>query len=442
MDEIACTSDQLVEALLDISRGEPAAILDSCGDSYLDSHTLIAGISPLRTLKVTGGTPASVLATLDQETARGNAVFFTLSYGFGPGLLGIEPRRNTATQEPDMYASIHDALIVHNYRSGLTHIVGDSQARRRLRKRLAEATAGERRHRHELSEISAQELRLFSNFKKAEYLDAVEAVRERIRSGDTYQTNLTHQLTFDLTESNLTPQNIFRQLRRDSPAAFAAFLTRPGSSVISGSPERFFKITGNSISASPIKGTRPRSDDTVEDERYRADLLHSRKDAAENVMIVDLVRNDLGRICEYGSIAVQKLCGLERHRTLYHLVSTITGELRPDITISDVLTALFPCGSITGAPKISTMRIIDQLEPHARALSMGAIGYAVPAGFIGAERVVDTSVAIRTAVIRDGIGEFSVGGGIVIDSIAEKEFAETLTKAEALRSALNGKFEF
>lgn len=163
-------------------------------------------------------------------------------------------------------------------------------------------------------------------------------------------------------------------------------------------------------------------------------------------MIVDLLRNDLGRVCNYGSVKVEKLYGLEEHPTLFHLVSTISGELRPDTKPSDILKALFPCGSITGAPKISTMRIIDEIELTPRGLSMGAIGYCIPSIFDGADSDLqspvsglDLAVAIRTMVVRDQTATFNVGGGIVIDSDPEAEYAETLTKAKALLNAIGGR---
>jgi para-aminobenzoate synthetase component 1 len=158
-------------------------------------------------------------------------------------------------------------------------------------------------------------------------------------------------------------------------------------------------------------------------------------------MIVDLLRNDLGRVCEYGTVRVEKLCDLEEHPTLFHLVSTIVGDLRKDVGFSDILRAVFPCGSITGAPKLSTMRIIDNLETVNRGLSMGAIGYSIPNESFGVAPVTDLSVAIRTMVIRDDDATFNVGGGIVIDSDPEREYDETLLKAQALLSALGAEYQ-
>ncbi|MEQ1646800.1 MAG: anthranilate synthase component I family protein, partial [Pyrinomonadaceae bacterium] len=257
-----------------------------------------------------------------------------------------------------------------------------------------------------------------------------------------YQTNLTQQLTVTLDEE-LTPQMIFYRLRQQHPAPFSAFITRSDSTVISASPERFFRVDGGSdadrfrITTSPIKGTRPRGTTDPEDAALRTELLTSPKDRAENTMIVDLLRNDLGRVCEYGSVRVEKLCDLEEHPTLFHLVSTVSGELRDDVNFSDILKALFPCGSITGAPKISTMRIIDEIETVDRGLSMGAIGYRIPEKHFDLPATIDLSVAIRTMVIRDQTATFNVGGGIVIDSDPETEYAESLLKAKALLNAIS-----
>jgi anthranilate/para-aminobenzoate synthase component I len=184
------------------------------------------------------------------------------------------------------------------------------------------------------------------------------------------------------------------------------------------------------VIAQPIKGTRPRGENPADDVSLRLELQSSEKDRAENVMIVDLLRNDLGRVCTYGSVVVDELCDIEQHPTLFHLVSTVRGTLRDDVTISDLIRACFPCGSITGAPKIRAMEIINEVETVPRGLSMGSIGYF---GFDGS---VDLNVAIRTMTIRDGVARFCVGGGIVADSIPDDEYEESLIKARALFRAL------
>jgi anthranilate/para-aminobenzoate synthase component I len=204
------------------------------------------------------------------------------------------------------------------------------------------------------------------------------------------------------------------------------------------------------IETSPIKGTRPRGNTPKEDLQLKNELLKSEKDRAENTMIVDLLRNDIGRICKFGSVAVEKLCDLETHPTLFHLVSTVRGELKENITFADILKAVFPCGSITGAPKISTMQIIDRLETTNRGLSMGAIGFSaqsskfevqssenkIKSSAFNLQPFIDVSVAIRTMVIKNQEAIFNVGGGIVIDSVPEDEFNESLLKAKGLLKAL------
>lgn len=275
-----------------------------------------------------------------------------------------------------------------------------------------------------------------SNFTRDEYLNAIETIKEQIRNGVTYQTNLTQQLSVELSDE-FSPLTAFERLRSNHPAPFLAYIDRGDSTVMSASPELFFRIEGDQILTSPIKGTRPRGLTADDDERLRNDLASSQKDLAENTMIVDLLRNDLGRVCEFGSVFVDELCTIEQYPSLFHMVSTVSGKLRNDASISDIFKALFPCGSITGAPKISTMRIIDELEPSPRGLSMGCIGLYLPPGIVSDKRIIETSVAIRTAVIRNNVATFNVGGGIVIDSEPEAEYAETLTKATALLDAFS-----
>jgi len=196
------------------------------------------------------------------------------------------------------------------------------------------------------------------------------------------------------------------------------------------------------ISTSPIKGTRPRGKNKTEDDLLRIELLESVKDRAENVMIVDLLRNDIGRICEFSSVKVERLCDLETHPTLFHLVSTVSGKLLENVNFADIIKAVFPCGSITGAPKIRTMQIIDELEAADRGLSMGAIGYCLMEnGKWKMENIFDMSVGIRTMVVRGRKAIFNVGGGIVIDSIPENEYEESLLKAKALLQVLGASLE-
>jgi len=268
---------------------------------------------------------------------------------------------------------------------------------------------------------------IYSNFTREGYLEAVRRAKEYIAAGDTFQINLSHRLT---TAANAAPLDLYERLRTVNPAPFAAYLNCGDFAVLSASPERFLRIRGAEVETRPIKGTRPRGATLQEDERLAQELLTSEKDRAENVMIVDLERNDLGRTCAYGSVRVTELCALERYETVFHLVSTVVGRLHEGFGAVDCLKACFPGGSITGAPKVRSMEIIDELEPTCRGIYTGAIGYMCFSGNM------DTNIVIRTLVVKDGWAHFQVGGGIVADSDPAAEYQETLDKAQALVTAV------
>jgi para-aminobenzoate synthetase component I len=430
--DLELTADELIAALLRVSNDELVCILDSCGVGHLGSHLLIAGIRPVEVFEFSDTEPEKILTALDEKLSGDRAAIFSLSYDFGARLQGIVTP-SASINEPDVFLALFQALVVHDYNTGRTKThgnKGDADA-------IADALLSKNRPPPDRVENKNYEGVRFS-VTRDEYVAAVEQIREYIRSGDTYQANLTQQLRCNLPDE-LTPQEVFTRLRRDHPAPFAAYLSRRDSTVVSASPERFIRIARDgSIDASPIKGTRPRGTSPEEDERLRSELLGSEKDIAENTMIVDLMRNDLGRVCEYGSVIVEKLCDIEEHPTLFHLVSTVRGQLRGEVSFSEILRSVFPCGSITGAPKLRTMEIINELEPVRRGLSMGAIGCYLPARFSNvSSSVFDLSVAIRTMVIREKEAVFNVGGGVVIDSDPEKEFEESILKAKALLRALS-----
>ena len=261
------------------------------------------------------------------------------------------------------------------------------------------------------------------------YHRAVEKIRSYIAAGDIYQANLTIPFWAEL--GNEPPEMIYRRLRC-SGAPFRALIKTPERTILSNSPERFFRVTGNQILTSPIKGTTAR--DRHEPERSVAALLASEKDRAENLMIVDLLRNDLGRICEYASIRA-RLWDTEILPQLIHLVSHVEGTLRPGVGILEILRAIFPCGSITGAPKIRAMEILAEIEQSPRGVSMGAIGIIRSAAGQDGCRM-DFNVAIRTMIIKEGKALFNVGGGIVYDSDAVSEYGEVMLKAQPLFEAL------
>jgi len=273
----------------------------------------------------------------------------------------------------------------------------------------------------------APALRISSNFTHDEYIVALRRVKDYIAAGDIYQANLSQRLSAPLAT---TPFDLYCRLAHTNPAPFAAYFETPDGAIVSCSPERFLQVRGREVETRPMKGTRPRGATPQEDARLAAELLASEKDRAENVMIVDLERNDLGRVCEFGSVHVPELFVLEPYATVHQLVSTVRGCLRADATALDCLRASFPGGSITGAPKVRSMEIIEELEPTRRGVYTGSIGYLCFSGDM------DASIVIRTLVIKDGIAHFQVGGGIVADSGLEAEYQETLDKAVALARAL------
>lgn len=266
-----------------------------------------------------------------------------------------------------------------------------------------------------------------SNFTKDGYCRVIERALEYIAAGDIYQVNLSQRLE---TTLEFSPWQLYLRLRQINPAPFAAFLPLPGGAIVSASPERFLRLSGLQVETRPIKGTRPRGSSPEEDRCLRQELWTSPKDRAELVMIVDLERNDLGRVCETGSVKVPELFTLEEYTTVFHLVSTIVGKLRPDKDILDLLQATFPGGSVTGAPKVRAMEIIEELEPVRRSVYTGAIGY------LGFDGEADLNIVIRSFLISGRRAFFQVGGGIVADSIPELEYEETLHKAMALIEAV------
>ena len=253
------------------------------------------------------------------------------------------------------------------------------------------------------------------------FLQAVRRAQEYIAAGDIYQVNLSQRFQCAVTAD---APAIYLALRETNPAPYAAYLDIGDAQILSSSPECFLKISGRQVTTRPIKGTRPRSADPAE-------LLRSPKDNAELLMITDLERNDLGKVCEFGSVRVTELRRVETYATVHHLVSTVTGTLRADVSHVECVRACFPGGSITGAPKIRAMEIIDELEPVARGVYCGAIGYFGPGG------ESQFNIAIRTVVVKDGRATFHAGAGIVADSDPQAEYEETLAKAQGIFHALD-----
>ncbi len=266
-----------------------------------------------------------------------------------------------------------------------------------------------------------------SSFSKQGYLDAVRRVIDYIYAGDVFQVNLAQRLLAPARDDSVS---LYQRLRQRNPATMAGYFDLGDFQVLSASPERFLRVADRCVETRPIKGTRPRLGDPTADRAAEVELLSSEKDRAENVMIVDLLRNDLARACEADSIRVSQLCGVEACQYVLHLVSAVEGRLRRDCTPIDLIRATFPGGSITGAPKVRAMEIIAELEPTARGAYCGALGYL---GFDGS---LDLNLLIRTITAGRGWLQFPVGGGIVAQSDPEREYEETWHKAEGILQAL------
>jgi anthranilate synthase component 1 len=274
----------------------------------------------------------------------------------------------------------------------------------------------------------AGDLVVRSNFEKQDYLKAVEKAKEYIAAGDIFQVVLAQRFEVDLP---VAPFEIYRALRIVNPSPYMYFLKTPEVSIVGSSPERLVKIGGRHIShGATIAGTRPRGKSEEEDEALAAELINDEKERAEHLMLVDLGRNDLGRVSKYGSVHVDDFMFIERYSHVMHLVSALRGELRDDVDRWDALMACFPAGTVSGAPKVRAMEIIDELEPTKRGVYAGAVLY------VDFNNNLDSCIAIRTLVARGKKGYIQAGGGIVADSVPENEYMETVNKARALMRAI------
>ncbi len=380
-----------------------------------------------------------------------------IGYDYGAVLERLPPNRHDDLALPDLVLGLYDWVIAWDHASGRAWVIstgvpatGPARAIRAA-ERLAwvqrllgapGAGAGGRVWTGGARPVSpapsypvtgaefARGIGLRSSFTHRGYLDAVQRVVDYIVAGDIFQANLSQRLESPLEED---PWHLYRRLRAVNPAPFAAYLEFGPVAVASASPERFLLLEPDGrVETRPIKGTRPRGLSPEHDAALAQALHDSEKDRAENLMIVDLLRNDLSRVCAPGTVRVPELFALEEYRTVHHLVSTVEGRLAAGRGATDLLAAAFPGGSITGAPKVRAMEIIAELEPSRRGIYCGSIGYL---GFSGA---MDTSIVIRTLVASGGRVTFSVGGGIVADSDPEGEYQETLHKARALIETLAG----
>jgi para-aminobenzoate synthetase/4-amino-4-deoxychorismate lyase len=349
-----------------------------------------------------------LLGDIDHHLANGSFVAGFFSYEFGEHLAGLPPRQSdkASPEEPLVWLGVFGAPLEFDHSSGA------------IRGSLPTMSAVDNVQR-ELAVISTDGLRI----SRLDYDAALGRIHQYLQAGDTYQVNFTDKVDGHTTSS---PLAVYETLLRQQPVSFAAFLNDPAGPLLSFSPELFYRTAQGHIEVRPMKGTWPRGRDLVEDHVAEQQLRTDEKNRSEHVMIVDLLRNDLGRICKYGSIEVDKLFHVERYNTLFQMTSTCSGVLQKGVSPGQVFANLFPSGSITGAPKRRTMEIIRELESQLRGIYTGSIGYFAPGG------EACFNVAIRTMKLRDGYLTMGVGGGITADSKPEEEFEECRLKAAFL----------
>jgi len=354
------------------------------------------------------------------------------SYDLGRSLEKIPTIAENDLDIPDMKIGIYSWAIVVDHRKKRTTLVADNNDIRIRRdwndllKYISDKSYSNKKKndRKDFKVLS----RVESNMTEVEYAKAFNKVKAYILEGDCYQVNLAQRFHAAVEGD---PWQAYCMLREINPSPFSAYMNYSEFQILSNSPERFISAHDGEVQTKPIKGTRPRSKDRAKDDALLNELIDSKKDQAENVMIVDLLRNDISKNCALGSVRVPKLFDIESYPNVHHMVSTITGKLRENRTAIDLLRGSFPGGSITGAPKLRSMEIIEELEPHRRGVYCGAIGY------ISNDGNMDTNIAIRTILHKQQQMYFYAGGGVVYDSEVNAEYQETFDKAAAMMHVLN-----
>lgn len=425
LDSGAVNGKQFPQGRYDIMVADPVITLTTQGD-------LTEIISPTGR-EISRDDPFSLVRDYlgRQPEPQGDLPFMGGAVGyFGYDLARrLEHLPNTARdaeQLPEMQVGIYDWAVVVDHQQQRAFLASYGRApltRQHWGDLLAVFTRTEQQTNNAFKVSSP----VRSNLDEASYTRAFERIQHYIHEGDCYQVNLAQRFE---SQAEGDAWTAYQQLRQDSPAPFAAYLNLPHAQILSASPERFLQVRRGAVETKPIKGTRPRHPDPVQDQGGAQELLTSLKDRAENLMIVDLLRNDIGKNCVPGSVRADRMFELESYANVHHMVSTVTGRLAPGHTALHLLRGCFPGGSITGAPKLRAMQIIEELEPHRRGVYCGAIGY------IGFDGNMDTNIAIRTAVFSGGIIRFWAGGGIVADSVADKEYRETWDKAANMLSLM------
>ncbi|MDO6562161.1 aminodeoxychorismate synthase component I [Amphritea sp. 1_MG-2023] len=346
------------------------------------------------------------------------------AYDLGRSLETLPEQTHCDIDLPDMQVGIYSwAVIVnHQHQTAVlltTPLIDEIQARTILQQLTQDTT--------ELADDFTLSHHFESNMSKADYYASLERINDYIHSGDCYQVNFAQRFS---SQYKGDPWHAYKRLREHAPTPYSAYIETANGAILSHSPEQFLEVRDARVTTKPIKGTRPRGNNPALDAQLKLALHDSEKDRAENLMIVDLMRNDISKVCAHGSVRVPKLFAVESYANVHHLVSTITGKLRPDKSPIELLEHSFPGGSITGAPKIRAMEIIEELEPNRRSVYCGSIGYLSFSGQI------DTSITIRTLICQNGDIHCWAGGGIVADSEVSEEYQETYDKVNNLLSPL------
>jgi para-aminobenzoate synthetase component 1 len=354
-----------------------------------------------------------------------------LGYDLAPRLERLPRKAPRDSLMPDVRFALYDTAVTVDHATGAVDLWAHDLSGEGPRMTAARARAWHNAlRRASPSPVEPSALGpLKGDITESRYLEAVRKALEYIAAGDIFQVNLAQRFT---ARGRVNPLDVYLRLKAASPAPFGAFLRWGDCAVASASPEWFYRTTGDRIVTRPIKGTRPRGSTPDLDARLADELASSPKDRAELTMIVDLERNDLGRVCRYGTVKVVEQLTVESFAQVHHLVATVEGRLWPGVGPIDIVRAVFPGGSITGAPKIRAMEIIDELEPTRRGLYTGAIGYFSRGGTSA------FNIAIRTILVEGDRASFQVGGGIVADSDPQAEYEETLHKGRGLRAVLGG----
>ena len=407
----------------DIMAYDPICTIETRGVRTIitrDGNQVVSEADPFELIKQQLG---PVLPRVDDLPFNGGALGY-FAYDLARRIEKLPVIAEDAEHLAEMAVGIYRWAIVVDHQERQSWLVGYDLSEQSVAELIEQFSCLSRQHGVSDFKVLAPPQ---SNMSREVYGQAFKKIKHYLKEGDCYQVNLTQRF---ISSCKGNPWFAYQVLRKINPAPFSAYLNLPDVKVLSSSPERFLKVTEGVVETKPIKGTRPRKALAVDDQRQMAELSKSTKDRAENVMIVDLLRNDISKDCKEGSVKVPKLFAVESYATVHHLVSTVVGELADGRHALDLLRSCFPGGSITGAPKIRSMEVIEELEPHRRGIYCGAIGY------IGFDGNMDTNIAIRTLVHnRDSI-RFWVGGGIVNDSDEVAEYQECFDKAAALLQLL------